>query len=149
MAKEKGIKIDNSHHHHTVFDWRDFIVENHYDFCHVPHHKSNADLEKIFKELGQDDTHSVDVFGEKVYLPSPNLHAQFLLKHSMTVFAAFFVTLRQVLDWAFFVEKHTKEIDWEWLMGVMEQYQMLDFFNTINAICVEDLGFEVKIFPHV
>ena len=26
---------------------------------------------------------------------------------------------------------------------------MLDFFNTINAICVEDLGFEENIFPQV
>ena len=31
LAKEKGIKIDKSHHHHTVFYCRDFIVENHYD----------------------------------------------------------------------------------------------------------------------
>lgn len=147
--QDSGSKIDKSHHHHTVFYWRDFMVENHYDFCNVHHHKSSAELEKIFKELGKDDTHTVDVFGETVYLPSPNLHALFLLKHSMTDFAAFFVTLRQVLDWAFFVEKHTKEIDWEWLNGVMEQYHMLDFFNTINAICVEDLGFDVNIFPHV
>ena len=26
LAREKGIKIDNSHHHHTVFTWRDFTV---------------------------------------------------------------------------------------------------------------------------
>ena len=26
LAKEKGIKIDASHHHHTVFYWRDFMV---------------------------------------------------------------------------------------------------------------------------
>ena len=71
------------------------------------------------------------------------------MKHSMTDFAAFFVTLRQVLDWAFFVKAHTKEIDWDWLISVMEQYHMLDFFNTINAICVEDLGFEENIFPQV
>ena len=26
---------------------------------------------------------------------------------------------------------------------------MLDFYNTINAICVEDLGFDASIFPNV
>ena len=146
---EKGIKIDQSHHHHTVFNWSEFSVENHYDFNNVYHHKSGVELEKIFKELGKDDTHTVEVCGEIVYLPSPNLHALFLLKHSMTDFAAFFVTLRQVLDWAFFVKAHTKEIDWTWLTKVLEDYHMMDFFNTINAICVEDLGFDVNIFPFV
>ena len=32
LSKEKGIKVDTSEHHHTVFCWQDFMVENHYDF---------------------------------------------------------------------------------------------------------------------
>lgn len=108
-------KIDSSHHHHTVFDWHGFTVENHYDFVNVHAHKSSAELEKIFKQLGQDDSHAVEVNGEKVYLPSPNLHALFLIRHMVSHFAAAEITLRQVLDWAFFVEKHTKEVDWVWL----------------------------------
>lgn len=155
LEKEKGIEIDNSHHHHTVFNWGEFSVENHYDFNNVHHHKSSAELEKIFKELGKDDTHYVEMTdastgsATKVYIPSPNLHALFLIKHSMTDFAAFYVTLRQVLDWGFHVQKHHKEIDWDRLKTVMEKYHMVEFFNTINAICVEDLGFESCIFPYV
>lgn len=148
VSKEKGIKIDKSHHH-TVFNWGEFTVENHYDFNNVCHHKSNAKLENIFKELGKDDSYSVDVEGNKVYLPSPNLHALFLLKHTMTDFAASYVTLRQLLDWAFFVERHGNEIDWNWLDRVMEQYHMKEFFNCINAICVEELGFGAIMFNGV
>lgn len=149
LAHEKGIKIDKSHHHHTVFEWRDFVVENHYDFVNVHTHRSSAELEKIFKELGSDDSHFIEVCGEKVYLPSPNLHALFLVKHMASHFASSEISLRQVLDWAFFVEKHTKEIDWEWLLGVLDKYHMKDFFNFINAICVDDLGFGSEIFPTV
>lgn len=149
LSKEKGIKVDNSHHHHSVFYWRDFMVENHYDFINVHHHKSNMELEKIFKELGQDDTHYVGVCGERVYLPSSNLHALFLLKHMMNDFTSFSVSLRQLLDWGFYVKKYSKEIDWNWLMEVLEKYHMVDFFNTINAICVEELGFETSIFRNV
>ena len=29
VENEKGIEVDNSHHHHTVFYWNDFMVENH------------------------------------------------------------------------------------------------------------------------
>lgn len=149
IAKEKGIKVDTSHHHHTVFEWHGFTVENHYDFVNVYAHKSSAELEKIFKEFGADDSHFVDVYGEKVYLPSPNLHALFLVRHMVSHFAASEISLRQVLDWAFFVEKHTNEIDWNWLLELMESFHMKDFFNLINAICVDDLGFSSNIFPEV
>ena len=142
-------KVDKSHHHHTVFNWMGFTVENHYDFENVHHHKSSVELEKVFKELGKDDSHFVEIEGAssgsatRIYLPSPNHHALLLLKNSMTDFAAFYVTLRHVLDWGFHVEKYGKEIDWEWLEGVVEQYHMTDYYNCINAICVEDLGFQL------
>ena len=149
LAKDKGIKIDNSHQHHTVFYWRDFMVENHYDFINVFHHKSSAEVEQILKQLGRDDSHWVDLNGENVYLPSPNLHALFLLRHAMSEFASSCINVRQVLDWAFFVEKNGKDVDWDWLLGVLDEFHMREFFNCINAICVDDLGFSAIIFPYV
>ena len=146
---EKGINIDSSHHHHTVFYCGDFMVENHYDFDNIHARKSNYEIEKCLKELGMDDSHYTEVYNEKVYLPSPNLHALFLLRHMLGHFASSNINLRQVLDWAFFVEKHTEEVDWEWLMGVLKKYHMIEFYNTINAICVGNLGFDAKIFPIV
>ena len=149
LAKEKGIKIDTSHHHHTVFDWNGFTVENHFDFINVHHHKSHKSFERILKQLGEDDSHFVEVYGEKVYLPSPNLHALFLLKHLILHFISEGITLRHVLDWAFFVQKNGKEVDWDRLLPVLEEYHMRDFFSIINAICVEDLGFEKDFFPDI
>ena len=162
--------IDTSHHHHTVFNWGEFAVENHYDFINVYHHKSHAKLEKIFKELGTFKVESgefsvdsqlkgcsvegckipsIEVYGEKVYLPSPNLHALFLLKHTMLHFVSGEITLRQLLDWAFFVERHTKDIDWGWLKKTLDEYGMMPLYQLFNAICVEDLGFSVHLFPSV
>lgn len=149
LNKEKGVEIDASHHHHTVFYWRDFMVENYYDFVNVHAHRSSEEMEKVFKLLGKDDSHTVEVFGEKVYLPSPNLHALFILRHAASHFVGSNISLRQVLDWSFFVEKHSHEIDWMWLNDMMEQYHMKDFYSCINAICVEDLGFEPRIFHGV
>lgn len=141
--------IDNSHHHHTVFEWQGFTVENHYDFLNVHHHKSNIEMELILKDLGKDDSHFVELNGEKVYLPSANLHALFLLRHSMSNFASTGFQLRQLLDWAFFVEKHGEEIDWEWLESQLEHFGMKKLYDVFNAICVCDLGFKVKLFPKV
>lgn len=149
LEKEKGIKVDKSEHHHTVFYWQNFMVENHYDFINVHHHKSNAEIERILKDLAQDDSHTIEINGEEVYLPSSNLHALFLLKHMMMHFAAEGITLRQLIDWAFFVKAHHKDVDWDWLLGVLEEYGMKDLFNAFNAICVEDLGFDANIFHQV
>lgn len=168
---KKHIEIDNSHHHHSVFYWRNFVVENHYDFINVHARRSNAKLERIFKELGDasninDSDNSqefenprisdipktskntegtkisfVDLYGERVYLPSANLHALFLIRHAVAHFAAAEIKLRQVLDWAFFVEKHGDKVDWPWLTGVLEEFGLRRFFDVLNAICVEDLSF--------
>lgn len=149
LTKEKRIKVDKNHHHHTVFNWGDFMVENHYDFINIHHHKSNVEFEKILKEQASDDSCVVEANGEKVYLPSPNLHALFLLKHTMIHFAAEGISLRQLIDWGFFVKAHGNDVDWKMVLDVLERFCMKDLFNIINAICVEDLGFDAKIFPQV
>ncbi len=149
MDRKKRFVIDASQHHHTTFYWGDFMVENHYDFINTHRHYSHRGLEQIFKELGQDDSHDVEVNGEKVYIPSPNLHALFLVRHALNHFTSIGINLRQVLDWAFYAEKHTGEIDWQWLTGVLEKYHMMDFYNCLNAICVENLEFEASVFKGV
>ena len=149
LVKERGINVDNGHHHHTVFNWRGFSVENHYDFINIHRYTSNRLFEELLKDLGNDDSCIVMLDGETIYLPSANLHALFLLRHSMMDFVASSFTLRQVLDWAFFVSKHTKDIDWTRILDVLKEFHMIDYFNILNAICVDNLGFETKIFPIV
>ena len=148
LIKEKGIYVDISHHHHTVFNWEEFTVENHYDFVNIYDYQSSRKLDAIFKRMGTNDSYSIPLFGEQVYLPSPDLHALFLLRHLVSHFSSTKISFRQVLDWAFHVEKYANEINWEWLTEVLKEYHMIEFFNIINAICVEDLGFESSIFPY-
>lgn len=147
VEADKRIMIDNSHHHHTVFYWHGFMVENHYDFINIHHHKSNREIEAILKDLGQDDSHYTLLDGQRIYLPSPNLHALFLLKHLSMHFASGEITLRQIMDWAFFVENKGGDVKWEWLTDILNKYGMSRFFSLINAICVEDLGFSQSLFP--
>jgi len=146
LTRELGIKIDHSHQHHTVFEWQGFTVENHYDFVNVVVHRSSRELEKIFKSLAETaETAEIQNTNgtnhTNICLPSANLHALFLIRHMVSHFAAVGISLRQVLDWGFFVEKQGKDVDWEWLEKTLEEYHMKEFFDCINAICMEDLGF--------
>ena len=42
------------------------------------------------------------------------------------------------------MEKHSKEVDWGWLEGLLDKYHMKAFFGCVNAICVEDLELRVE-----
>lgn len=149
MTKELCIKVDKSEHHHTVFDWHGYMVENHYDMLITSAVKTNKKLEPILKELAMDDSKSILINGVKVFLPSANFNALFLLRHMLMHFVACGINIRNILDWGFFWEKQGKEVDINWLKGILEKYKMDLFFNIINAICVDNLGFESYIFPSV
>ena len=146
-SKVQGFKVDNLHHHHTVFQWQGFTVENHYDFLNVHHHKSNVELEAILKSVAHTDNtcfrHTDSTDNTDICLPSANFNALFLLRHAMSHFASTGMNMRQLLDWAFFVEKHGNEVDWDWLQGVLKKYGMVKMFDVMNVICVEDLGFNL------
>lgn len=147
ITLELGVKIDTSEQHHTVFDWQGFMVENHYDIIDVHHRRSSAKLERLLKKLAEDDTSMVKISGEVVYVPSVNLHALFLVYHTMLHFTSTEMSIRQILDWAFFVKKHGNDVDWTWLLNVLKDYHLIEFFNILDAICVDELGFDCSIFP--
>lgn len=155
LTKKTGIPVDTSEHHHTVFYWEGNMVENHYDMLITTATKTNKQLELILKELAMDDTHFVELkntsinSATKVYLPSANFNALFLLRHMLMHFVACGINVRNILDWGFFWEKKGKEVDEKWLSGLLEKHHMTAFFNIINAICVGELGFQSTFFPNV
>ena len=144
---EKGIAVSSEHEHHTTFDWEEISVENHYDFVNTLTRRSNRKLEAEFKQLTQDRSHTFEIEGQPICLPSPNLNALFLLRHASLHFAAEGISLRHVLDWAFFVEKQGTQIDWSWLVERARHYNMHRFLSCIDRISVEHFGFSPSIFP--
>ena len=147
LTKSKGILVDGKHLHHTTFRWNGFLVENHYDMVNVYVSRSNKRIEKLFKKLAMDDSHSIVVDGQIVYLPSPEFHLLFLLRHAILHFTGEGLCLRQVLDWGLFIKTNYHAIDWPMVLDVIEQYGMTPFFECMNSICFEDLGFPASSLP--
>ncbi|MBR6048282.1 MAG: nucleotidyltransferase family protein [Bacteroidaceae bacterium] len=147
VSKELGIAVQNDCEHHTVFMFEGYNVENHYDFVNVKVRRSSSKIDKEMKELAKDKCRSMEVNGQRIYLPCPNLNALFLLRHTAGHFAADGVSIRHMLDWAFFVEKEGLNVDWAWLVERARHYNMHQFLSCMNQICVEDLGFNPRIFP--
>ena len=145
LQEELGIKVDKSHHHHTVFSFQGETVENHYDFLNVYVRKSNVPIEKKLKEIANTDfTDCTDVV-----LPSVEFNAIYLLRHCAAHFASTEMTIRQVSDWAFFMKKHYQEIDFDKYLPYIKQEGMYRFYNLMGLFCMRELGFDASIFHGV
>lgn len=147
VAKDCGIKVDDGHEHHTVFSFKGVAVENHYDFINTKAHRDAPKIEARLKILAEKDYKEIEVQGEKVYLPSADFNAIFLMRHMGQHFAGEHLNLRQVLDWGFFVRSHHNEVDWKATIDFLKEIGIYTFFNQINAICVDYLGFSKSFFP--
>ena len=158
IVASKGIKVDGSHHHHTVFFIGGFMVENHYDFINVHAHRSSAQIEKELKRLAGEegrlikmpDTAGRDgavIPGGQIVAPPVQFNALFLIAHLAAHFGGEDITLRQLLDWAFFVRASAGAIDWKTLQENCRRWNKIRFLDAVNAICVRYLGFEKSLFP--
>lgn len=149
IAEQLGIKIDDGHEHHTVFYFHGVAVENHYDFINTKAHRDAPKIEAHLKTLAEKDFREIEIEGIKIYLPSADFNAIFLMRHMGQHFAGEYLNLRQILDWGFFIQAHHEEIDWNDIIGFLKDMGIYTFFNQINAICVDYLGFSEKDFPTI
>ena len=149
LHEHYNIPIDEGKHHHTVFYIDGVMVENHYDFLNIHAHRSNRDIEDRLWQLTRQSMEVVEVDGAEVYLPSPDFHALFILRHSASHFAAERISLRHLLDWKFFVERYFAKIDWVVLFSFAEQMNMHKFLTSMNAICISKLGLHKACVPEL
>ena len=149
VAKDCGIKVDDGHEHHTVFNFKGVAVENHYDFINTKAHRDAPKIEARLKVLAENDCKEIEMQGARIYLPSADFNAIFLMRHMGQHFAGEHLNLRQVLDWGFFVRAHHKEVNWNEAIAFLKEIGLHTFFNQINAICIDYLGFDETVFPTV
>ena len=147
VIRRRGIAIDYSHHHHSVFSWRGQMVENHYDIVNRYAGKSGRMEDDMFKQMATEGRKEVVVDGIKVYLPSATFNGIFLLRHASAHFAGSHITLRHLLDWALFVDKQWKEIDWPFVTDWLSRLGLIKFFSCMNAISIDYLGIAAEKFP--
>lgn len=148
VSDRLAIKVDDGHEHHTCFTFQGVSVENHYDFVNTKVNDSSRELEALFKRLAIFDK-PLKIEKSEIFLPSPTLNAIFLIRHLGQHFAGAEATLRQLLDWGFFMQHEHENVDWEFVASTLKKVGIYRFFQQINAISVDYLGFSESTFPHI
>lgn len=144
LQEKLGVTIDNSHHHHTVFRFKEETVENHYDFLNVHVRPSNKRIEAMLKQMANFNVN--DNLDDNIIYPSVEFNAIYLLRHCAGHFASTEMTVRQIMDWGFFMENHHQEINWDEYLPYIKQEGMYRFYNLLGLFCMKYLGFDASIF---
>lgn len=138
IADKLGIQVDAGHEHHTCFTFDRESIENHYDFINTKASQSAVWIEAKLKEL----------IDSSLY-PSADFNAIFLMRHLGQHFAGVEATLRQVLDWGFFMRAENEKVHWNEIISFLKKMGIYDFFCCINSVCVDYLGFKNNYFPNL
>ena len=68
----------------------------------------------------------------------------FLTYHACAHFLSEGLRLKQILDWALFLQKEQNNINWKAFYGYCERYQFRRFSDAMTAISVHCLGVKVE-----
>lgn len=147
MKSKYNVKVDESNPHHTVFKLKGLTIENHVSFLNNYSHKANRAVEEKLEILADSCRDTVTVNNGEIVVPTPQFNALFLLRHAAGHFATEKLSVRQILDWALFVQKNTAKIDWPLLLKDAKESNMHLFLACLNSACVSLLGFDQTLFP--
>lgn len=147
-----GIKNSAYYHHHTQASLNGVLLENHYDFVERINHRCDVILDDALKDLAAKEGKSIPAtfLGDDVknaYVMTPTMNAIFLMRHMSAHFVGETIPLRMLYDWALFLEKQGKEVDWSLVMHLYDQSGKTAFAEIIQRVIRTHLEYESKECP--
>ena len=152
VMEEHGIANRPFLHHNTEADLYGILLENHYDFIERVNHKHHIILDDKLKELANKEGYQfkatfLPVSYENVYVMTPTMNAIFLLRHMGAHFASETISIRMLYDWALFLKKSSKDVDWDKVLGLYEQSGLSMFARMIQGVLVSKMGIVIPDSP--
>lgn len=140
IAREAGAEVNEGWYQHSQIHYKGEMFENHQYFVHTRDGKCGKLLEKeLEKALEVDKTQFLPLTSNTI-LPPTQWTAMFLTYHAFSHFISEGLRLKQILDWAMFLNKHQDDVDWPQFYSFCERYHLCRFADAATAICVEHFG---------
>ena len=140
-AAESGGKVEEAGYKHSHLIYKGLTIENHRFFTDFDNTPTGIRTEQALGELMQ-EAH-IYIGGSKLYCPSVNFNALFLLKHAQGHFMDEGIRMRHVLDWALFLKAKQQEVDWLRILPMLETTHTAQFAGLMTAISIRHLHIEV------
>ena len=140
-AVELGGKVEEAGYKHSHLSYKGLTIENHRFFTGFDNTPTGIRTEQALSELMQ-EAH-IYIGGSKLYCPSVNFNALFLLKHAQGHFMDEGIRMRHVLDWALFLKAKQQEVDWLRILPMLETTHTAQFAGLMTAIAIRHLHVDV------
>ena len=139
VMKKRGIENSAYYHHHTQASLNNILIENHYDFVERVNHKCDIVLDDALKDMADNEGHSLRAYFlggdvKNAYLMTPTMNAIFLMRHMSAHFVSETISLRMLYDWALFLKKKGYEVNWNRVMSLYEQSDMIRFAEIVQGV---------------
>lgn len=139
VLKNHSIESSAYYHHHTQASLNDILIENHYDFVERVNHKCDIILDDALKALAKKEgrTMKASFLGEDVnnaYVMTPTMNAIFLMRHMSAHFVSETIPLRMFYDWALFLKRHAKDVDWTLVTGLYDKSVKTTFAGIVQEL---------------
>ena len=150
---EKGDEIAKAHGADVSFDWYRHskiaysgeTIENHRVMSHTHGSKKKQEMERELQLMLQSERLMfIDGCG-KAMMPSPQFNACFLTYHGLHHFLTEGLRMKQILDWAVFLQNEQNKVDWYQYNDFCKRYKLDRFAEVMNYIATEYLGVQIKV----
>lgn len=111
LISERGIHTNPENKKHTSFMFDGVMVENHRLIVNAMKNRRMNRLETLLEEMAAADSRKTAVGGATVMLPSATFNALYLLAHSSSHFGGGELAVRNMCDWARFLQAEGGNID--------------------------------------
>lgn len=154
-ATEKGVGIVENQlniktkkvPHDYEFDYKGIGVELHYDTTNAYWNTASEKyiVGRLTELLLGGCTPCPDIDG--ALLPGATFNALYLVRHTFGHFYTSSGNFRQYTDWLTFLQKHTREVDWELVGEELSKSGMKPFFEGFQTMLEEWLGLDRSLCP--
>ena len=144
IAKSQGAEVSFDWYRHSKIAYKGETIENHRVMSHTRGSRKKQEMEDELRlMLNSTDLTLIDGCG-KVMMPSPQFNACFLTYHGLHHFISEGLRMKQILDWAMFLQKEQNSVDWKQYNDFCKRYKLDRFAAVMNFIASEYLGVQLN-----
>lgn len=136
LIEKEGYEVERIFYKNSTFHLPGLMVENHRYLVPFRGNKTLRKLEQFLQnELLNSKPLSSDLFHQTFLMRPPVMvTALFLIEHAYSHFLHEGLTWRHVLDWAMFSRKNKKEIDWNALDALINEFGFRRFYDAYQQM---------------
>ena len=142
VVEAKGVHVDRSIYVHSVFEYKDLVVENHHFLSAIKLSKRHQRMDSLLRNLLLTEPLQ-PVMDSQLMMGSPMFNAVFLTQHAHRHMLNGMMPMKLLTDWALFI-KNNPLLDWARYWEYMGEYGMLRFAQSMTRLSSTLLGAELQ-----